>query len=397
MSKNEFIKRIPEELQSKIGLQRFKISLNKCLNTKQVKLSKMVLEFKVKDVFNNVDLQSKERSVDYLKTSLELFLLKENNIDIDELNKKLDAKLNVITFQLILENAIKKQKQKFALKMELLKKQGVVTEIKVDSTIGAYNAILTNVNNHFDLNYNINDLNMDVVEKYAATFENDTYINHLKSIFKRANNNNPNIINYFSKLEKSVFYKFNNINKVIQIYTYKQIKLISNDLDLERKTIFLTLLYTGMRLDELLSLKKHNIKNNLFYFMDSKGYFEKIVPIHFSILDYINNKCKNMGNDDYLFLNNIQSKTRVNDIRSKIHKEKIFKDNKITLHKTRSTFITYLNFHQENFNQNDITSLTHKLNKIDQEKYNKVANFDRLRKIINSINLEKLEIIENQI
>lgn len=396
MSKNEFIKRIPEELQSKIGLKRFKISLNKCLNTKQVKLSKMVLEFKVKDVFNNVDLQSKERSVDYLKTSLELFLLKENNIDIDELNKKLDAKLNVITFQLILENAIKKQKDNYALKMKLLQKQGINTKIKVDSTLGAYNAILISVNNHFGLDYNINDLSMDVVEKYAATFENDTYINHLKSIFKRANNNNSNIINYFSKLEKSVFYKFNNINKEIKIYTYEQIKLISENLDLERKNLFLILLYTGMRLEELLSLKKHNVKNDCLHPFDSKSYFSKIIPIHHSMIDYINNKCKNMGDDDYLFLNNIQSKTRVNDIRSKIHKEKIFKDNKITLHKTRSTFITYLNFYKVDFDANDITSLTHKLTGIDQEKYNKLQNINRLRKIINSINLEKLEIIENQ-
>ncbi len=41
MSKNEFIKRVPESLQAQLGLQRFKISLNKCINKTQAKKAKI--------------------------------------------------------------------------------------------------------------------------------------------------------------------------------------------------------------------------------------------------------------------------------------------------------------------------------------------------------------------
>ena len=37
MKKEEFVKRIPEELQNKIGLKRFKISLIKCISKTQIK------------------------------------------------------------------------------------------------------------------------------------------------------------------------------------------------------------------------------------------------------------------------------------------------------------------------------------------------------------------------
>ena len=44
MSKNEFIKRVPESLQTQLGLQRFKISLNKCINKTQAKKAKILAE-----------------------------------------------------------------------------------------------------------------------------------------------------------------------------------------------------------------------------------------------------------------------------------------------------------------------------------------------------------------
>lgn len=238
MSKVEFIKRIPLELQEKIGLKRFKISLIKCLNTKQVKLSKMLLEFKTKEIFEKLDLQNKDRSVKYLKNSLEIFLLNENIKNLDLINEKIDKKINIITIQSILEYAIEKQKEKFIEKMDLLKKQGINTEIKLDSTLGSYNAILLTINKYFGLDYNILNLTYDIVDDYAKTI-NNTYLQHLKSIFKSANDRNDTIINWFTKIDKSIFYKFNNVNKVIKTFSYNEIQNILLNLKMKKiKTIF---------------------------------------------------------------------------------------------------------------------------------------------------------------
>ena len=59
--------------------------------------------------------------------------------------------------------------------------------------------------------------------------------------------------------------------------------------------------------------------------------------------------------------------------------------------------LSYINYFKDGFYENDIKSLTHKLNAIDQKNYNATLNFDNLRKIINNIDLEKLNIIQDQI
>ena len=317
MSKVEFIKRIPLELQSKIGLQRFKISLIKCLNTKQVKLSKMLLEFKTKEIFENLDLQNKDRSVKYLKNSLEIFLLNENIKNLDLINEKIDKKINTITIQSILEYAIEKQKEKFIEKMDLLKKQGINTEIKLDSTLGSYNAILITINKYFGLNYDINNLTFDIVDDYSKTI-NNTYLQHLKSIFKSANDRNDTIINWFTKIDKSIFYKFNNVNKVIKTFSYNEIQnILLNLKNEEDKNYFLCLIYTGLRSEELASLKIKDVKNDCLCVYDSKSYFTKVIPIHNTLVDYINDKIKNLNDNDYLFFTKSANKSRVNTIRNK--------------------------------------------------------------------------------
>lgn len=401
MIKQEFIKRIPEEFQQKIGLQRFKISLIKCKNQKQVDKVKTFLELKTKDIFENVDLQTKENATNYLKTSLDVFLSSENIKNFKEINneigKKFLIKKDVITIQSIIFDAIEKQDKNHNKKMEFLENNGVNTKIKINGTKLTYKSILNDINRYFGENYNIDNLTYDIVEKYASKFNNDSYISNLKSIFKKANNRNPNIINYFSKLETSSFSKFNNINEEINIFYYDEIQNILNILDEEKQFYFLTLLLTGMRNDELASIKKTNIKNDCFYFYDSKAYFSKIVPIHFSLLEYINNKIKDLSDNDYIFLKNNKSQRRVSQIRDKFNSLKEFKDIEKTLHNTRSTFVTYLNFHNKTFFANDIKALTHKVKGIDQEKYNKITNIARLREIVNSIDLKKLKEIEEQI
>jgi integrase len=397
MSKIEFIKRIPLELQNKLELKRFKISLIKCLNSKQVKLAKMLLEFKTKEIFTNSELQKKHIAIKYLKDSLETFLLSENIKNFDLINEKVSKTINIITMQDILNKAIEQRKIDFEEKQKLLSKQGVNTDLKKDSVLGAYKSMLKSVDSYFGLNYDINNLNLDIVEQYSKTISG-TYVGHFKSIFKAANKKNDNIINWFDKLETTISQKFSDINKEINIFYYPEIENIQNSLKEESKYCFLALLYSGMRLDELASIKKQDVKNNCFLFFDSKNYFKKIIPIHNNIIDYINNKMEKLENEDYLFFPKCKGSSRVNTIRYEHFNSKpCFKDIKKTLHNTRSTFITYVNYFKENFKENDIKSLTHKAKGMDQEKYNKTNNINNLRKIINAINLEKLNIIQNQI
>ncbi len=282
-------------------------------------------------------------------------------------------------------------------KVKLLSKQGVNTDLKKDSVLGAYKSMLKSVDSYFGLNYDINNLNLDIVEQYSKTISG-TYVGHFKSIFKAANKKNDNIINWFDKLETTISQKFSDINKEINIFYYPEIENIQNSLKEESKYCFLALLYSGMRLDELASIKKQDVKNNCFLFFDSKNYFKKIIPIHNNIIDYINNKMEKLENEDYLFFPKCKGSSRVNTIRYEHFNSKpCFKDIKKTLHNTRSTFITYVNYFKENFKENDIKSLTHKAKGMDQEKYNKTNNINNLRKIINAINLEKLNIIQDQI
>lgn len=58
---NEYVKRIPQELQSKIGLQRFKISLIKCKNNKQLEKAKHLLDFKTKEILKMLNCKQKKK------------------------------------------------------------------------------------------------------------------------------------------------------------------------------------------------------------------------------------------------------------------------------------------------------------------------------------------------
>lgn len=397
MSKNEFIKRIPPRFQEKLGLLRFKISLNKCMNKTQVKKCKMFLDFKADDIFNNINEYNKETSTKYLKTSLKIFLLEiEKNININDINKNIKDELNIITIQDIIEDAIKEREKKFELKLQAIGEIGVNTKHKIDSTKGSYKAILKSVNEFFGEDFNIKNLNLKLVNQYSSTFKNNTYINHLKSIFKSANLHNKDIINYFVEVEENAFVKYKKPN-VKKIFYKSEIDEILRTETEEKSKLFETLLYTGMRLDELLIIQKSNIRNNCFVFFDSKNYFEKVIPIHNNILEYIINKSKSLNQDDYLFFKRIKSQTRVPDVRAKFNNSVLFKKIDKTLHKTRSNFITYLNFYHKDFNQNDIKSLTHKLSGADQQHYNLLQNLDYAREIINSIDFNKFIEIEEQV
>ena len=397
MKKHEFIQKVKEEFQNKLDLKRFKISLIKCKNEKEVQLAKLFLELKIKDIYENESLQTKENATNYLKDNLKLFLLGQNGVNVEaKPTISLKPKEQIITIQDILNNAIKERKVLYPKKQSILKKQGVNVETKKDTTTNTYNQILKHVTKHFGENFDIKNLNLHNVQDYANTFSNDTYITHLKAIFKRANKANPSIENWFNKLETSIYKKYANLSKQIKIFTFDEIQTILENLKTEEQQLFFkTLLYSGMRYDEAISLKKSNIKNDAFYFKDSKKYFDKVVPIHKDILDKILDKINTLDNDDYLFFN--KPKRNIESIRQTFRNKLIALDIKKTLHNTRSTFITFNDFFKNNAFESDVKSLTHKVKGMDQEKYNKTKNIDRLKAIIDNIDLEKIKIIEQQL
>ena len=420
---NEYVKRIPEELQSRIGLKRFKISLIKCKNNKQLEKAKHLLDFKTKEIFENVELQTKEKATNYLKISLNTFLNNENIKNFKEINQEISKKVeesNIITIQSIILKEIEASKEEFKTKMKALKEIDVDTSIKLDNTTSAYCAILSKINEHFGSDFNINDLDYEKVLEFSKQFKNNTYIAHLKSIFKKAKKRNKNIVNHFADVENNVYYKYININKknLKEIFYYSEILEIFEELETkeqseELKMYFLTLIYTGMRNDELASIKKKNILNNNFFFKDSKGYFDKVVPIkensqndngelinslNIDLINYINNNIKNLNDEDYIFFNKNKSNRRVSQIRDKFNKLKTFKKIKKTLHDTRATFVSYINYYlKTSYSDDYLTMLTHQANGVDQENYNVATNIKILKEIINSIDLEKLKEIEEQI
>ena len=401
-----YIRRIKEELKLLLKRDRFKISLKK-VKDEDLKDAKDFLDSKVEEIFMNENLQN-EDAHNYLKFSLNVFINNKNNKNYDVINQtireKFEAQLkskNRITIQSIIKKSIDEREKIYKRRNENLSIIGVDTNIKIDSTIAAYKAILKNVDLYFDKDFLISNLTTKKAKDYALTFRNDTYIAHLKSIFEKEKENDSSIINHFKLIKYAKYEKPRRI-KNKKIFYFNEIENILVELETkeqseELKNYFFVLLFTGMRNDELASIKKINIANDCFYFQDSKSYFDKIVPIHCDFIEYINNKIENLNDDDYLFFNKNRSNRRVSQIRDKFNSLNSFKQIKKTLHITRKTFVTYINFYCSHYNENYTKGLTHKNEGIDQEDYNKALNLDILKEIINKIDLKNLDKIEEQI
>lgn len=404
---NYYVIRIPEQYQSKLSAKIFKISLKK-VGDEEIENVKNLLRFKVQEIFRNEELQTKKRSVDYLKLSVDIYINNKSIKDFNSIDQLILERFktqlkneNIITIQSIILKAIIEREKVYKRRNEYLSKLGVDTKIKIDSTLGAYKAILKSVNDFFGKDFLINNLNSKNVKDYSFEFKNDTYIAHLKSIFEKEKENDDSIVNHFKLIKYAKYEKPRRV-KNKKIFYFNEIENILNELETkeqkeELKQYFLVLLHTGMRGDELASIKKINIGNDCFYFQDSKSYFDKIVPVHHDFVEYINNKIENLEDDDYLFFNKNRSSRRVSQIRDKFNSLNSFKQIKKTLHITRKTFVTYINFYCSTFNENYTRGLTHKNEGIDQETYNKALNLDILKEIINKIDLKNLDKIEEQI
>lgn len=99
-------------------------------------------------------------------------------------------------------------------------------------------------------------------------------------------------------------------------------------------------LYTGLRLEEVLSIKKENIKDNLIHVTlkdTSHKNHTRIVPIHKNLIDIINQQQTNKG--DYLFFNG-NTENEVKNIGKKLNRRlKSIVDSKFkTFHSFRKNF-----------------------------------------------------------
>lgn len=403
-------KRIPEQHQEQLdGLGKFKISLSKIKKrtNREKEIVKSMLNLKVSNIFNNIRDYDLEKAKEYLKTIIDLMILEFDNVS-ELSDKKINDKINVLTIYQLMQEEKERANRDFKISLTTKQKNGVDTNIKNNQTLDSYKSIEKYLYNYFDKNIDIKkiDANMTQEFRYYLLDEEiglgsiNTYIKHLKAIFNRKLKKNLITFNPFSHLKDF------ETSKDKQIFSLSEINNISKNLNEENKLIFETLLYSGMRLDELSSIKKNNVYNDSFYFKDSKNYFDKIVPIHKNILDRINEKSKKMNDDEYLFYSNINNNTnkkdskknnRVSNIRIKL--QPIIKENSNnkTVHKTRSTFISYVNFYNNNFNQNDIKSMTHALTGEDNKSYMIGRNIENLKAIINNIDLNKIQELEDSL
>lgn len=404
-------KRIPEKHQEQLGgLAKFKISLSriKKRTSKEKESVKNMLNIKVLDIFNDIEDYDLEKAKEYLKVSIDLLLIKFDNIG-EISTKEIKEVINKVTISKLMEDEKVNREKEFKLKMITKKKDGVDVDLKNDKTLEAYNSIEKYLYNFFKKDFDIKKIDADMTRDFRYYLLDEeiglgsinTYIKHLKAIFSRKLKNNLITFNPFSHLKEFETSK----NK--QIFSQDEINNISKNLDGENRLIFETLLYSGMRLDELSSIKKNNVMNDCFYFKDSKNYFDKVVPIHTNILNRINSKLEKIKDDnEYLFYSNINNNkkkekdnkinSRVSNIRLKLQDTIKENSNNKTVHKTRSTFISYVNFYNGNFNPDDIRSLTHTLKGEDNKSYVIVRNPENQKAIIDNIDFNKInKVVES--
>ena len=402
MSKVEnWIKRIPQKHQANLdGLGRFKISLNGCENKTQIKRAKEYLnlyyEKHIVPNFLNLDRFEAQK---ILKISLQEYLFQLRNRDIPsfkEMSTNVSNIVTKVTLIDVLDKEIETRAKEYNINLEQKAKAGINVEIKNDTTLGGYKTI----KNHlikFNLDKDYKDWTIEDMEDFKYYLLDNgskiggviAYFKYLKAIFNKLIKANKITFN-----PVQVPKKLNLENEEKQIFKYSEIENILKE-DNESSLMFKTLLLSGMRLDELSSIKKKDISNDSFNFYDSKDYFKKVVPVHETLIEDINSILENIEDEDYLFFREYKNNHRVQNVRNSRLMLLISKHSKLTVHKTRTTFVSYLNYFSNGFGDKDIKSLTHKNSGIDDSFYVKKRNLNNLKSIVNSINLQKLVELED--
>lgn len=127
---------------------------------------------------------------------------------------------------------------------------------------------------------------------------------------KTFRNNRQSLCSFFSWCESMQYIKKNPVksiekpkvpNSLPRFLTREQIKLLSkaytdypwktNLQAIRNRSIFMTFLYSGLRLNELLNLRKSNVDfdEKHFLILNGKGQKDRIVPIHSTLLPVLEN------------------------------------------------------------------------------------------------------------
>lgn len=204
-----------------------------------------------------------------------------------------------------------------------------------DSTIKTYRQTFSKISDLHD--YDIKDLKTSILQKKCDELS-EVYKNFFKTmmsmIFNYAIQNDITDKNYAIYIECK---KYKAV-KEKRCFTISEIELIEN-CKKDKERIIKILLYTGMRVSELLDMKNEDFfkKENMLCIRSGKTYSSKrIIPIHKNIIDdiyYFHNK-----NNKYLITLNENKHVSYQTLIKYVSKEYNH-----TLHETRHTFATQCN------------------------------------------------------
>ena len=381
-------KRVPVHLEEHFNdHKRFKISLSKLKKKRDQQKAKWLLNVLVEDIFLNYKKYDVELVKKHLKIGFKRILLQLNGLDEIKLSE-IEEEDNKITLTQALSETLKQKEEYHKQKLINLERDGIdiTNKKKVSSTVRQYLAIEKMLLKHFTDKVCIEDIDYKQAQEFRTflidqDLSNKTinlYMRQIKSIFSEYEKLNIIIKNPFivKPLPES---------KTTKIFTNETIQEIISNKEFTTEDL-LTLkiaLYSGMRLEEIGTLRLDNIKDHCFISIDAKSNKEKIIPIHKSIIDEIILRTKSKNKLDYLIFKNSKSQSRVEVIRTKLNR-KLKSMYDLTVHKTRATFRTYLE--NTTAKESFINELMgHSQSGTGNKVYVKNRSVDIKREIINSI------------
>ena len=339
-------KRVPINLLEHFhNHSRFKISLSKLTKKKDIQKAKWLLDVLSEDIFKNYKNYDLELAKKYLSLGFKRILLQLNELEEIKL-LDIEQEDNKITLKQAIEETIKQKEEYHTQKLLNLKKQGldISNKKKVSSTVRQYIAIQKLVLKYFTYKICIEDIDYKIAQEFRTylidqDLSNKTinlYMRQLKSIFNEYEKLNVITKNPFvvKPLPES---------KITKVFTNTNIQdIFINAKFTEEEILTLKIgLYSGMRLEEIGTLRLNNIQDNCFVAIDAKSNKEKVIPIHKSILNEILLRAKSNNQSEYLVFKNSKSQSRVETIRIPLNR-KLKSEYDLTTHKTRATFRTYL-------------------------------------------------------
>ena len=290
------------------------------------------------------------------------------------------------------------------------------------SSIKSYNSsfdyLLYFINNNNNVNFdfhffkNIQD-NLQIVPQNRTKFKkyNTKNIDELKQIYKKdkyitlnnktINNHIININTFFEYLKYNRIIKINECSEIKPLKESESeknpfndndiIKIFNSDMESIYKNFCKMGIYTGMRIAEILNIKKIDIEDNFIKINDGKTKNAiRIIPIHPKILEIIENQIKeNQGN--FLFFDGEISKNSKN-INRRIRK--IIVEKEKTFHSFRKCFSIALETQTVADVKTKNYLLGHSFKKdITHTIYNK-GNINK-QKLIDAINQIEFNFLEN--